>query len=190
MLYEISRFLIDVVGGLLASACLLRAWMQWLRLPARNPLGVFIQSLTDWLVRPLRRVIPGWRGVDWASIVAAFLVALTSVLLATMASGALAASWSAPGALLLFSLALVWTLKWALYLALIVVLVAAVMSWINPHAPLLPLFDSLAAPLLRPIRRILPLMGRFDLSPLVLILLIQIALIALRNLSIGSLGIY
>ena len=62
MLYQIASFLLDVVGGLLTGACLLRLYMQWQRVPFSNPVGGLVFALTDWLIMPLRRVIPPTRG--------------------------------------------------------------------------------------------------------------------------------
>ena len=60
-------FIVDVAFGLIVYPLLLRFFMQWLRAPFRNQLGMAVQALTDWLVKPMRRVIPGWRGLDWSS---------------------------------------------------------------------------------------------------------------------------
>lgn len=67
MLYQIASFLLDVVGGLLTGACLLRLYMQWQRVPFSNPVGGLVFALTDWLIMPLRRVIP-LRGVGMCPV--------------------------------------------------------------------------------------------------------------------------
>ena len=64
-------FLIDVVFGLFTYSLLLRLVMQLMRAPFRNPLGQSVMALTDWIVKPLRKVLPGVGGVDWASVIAA-----------------------------------------------------------------------------------------------------------------------
>ena len=74
MLYQIASFLLDVVGGLLTGACLLRLYMQWQRVPFSNPVGGLVFALTDWLIMPLRRVIPPVGRWDVSSLVAAVLV--------------------------------------------------------------------------------------------------------------------
>lgn len=189
MLQQILQLIVDFVGTLLAGACLLRAWMQWQRVGVRNALGQFVLTVTDWLVRPLRRVVPGYGGVDWASLIGASLVSLCAVLVlagASMASGA----GSFPNVALLLGVAVMWTIKWAVYLAQALVLIMAILSWVNPFSPLLPVVDALAGPLLRPIRRIVPLIGRVDLSPVIFLLLAQIALIVLRRLALETLGVF
>lgn len=180
MLYQILHLVVDFAGTLLAGACLLRAWMQRQRISMRNPLGQFVMTLTDWLIVPLRRLLPGYGGIDWASLLAAFLVALLAVgVLAFVVAPGL------PPLLSLVLTALLWLVKWTVYLAQALVLVMAVLSWVNPFSPLLPVVDALAGPLLRPIRRVLPNVGRIDLSPLVFLLLAQIALIVLHEAGRG-----
>jgi YggT family protein len=67
---QILKYLIDVVFGLFTYALLLRFVMQAMRAPFRNPLGQAVIALTDWIVKPLRRVLPGYKGLDWASLIA------------------------------------------------------------------------------------------------------------------------
>src|SRR5271169_441036 len=96
MLYDAARFLINIIFGLLVYAVLLRFLMQCLRAPFRNPLGHAVSALTDWAVKPLRKVLPGYRGYDWASLVVAWLLqalwlAALMALSSTVLSGAIAA---------------------------------------------------------------------------------------------------
>jgi len=183
MLYEIIHLIVDFVGGLIVGACLLRAWMQIMRIGGNNPLGVFVMGLTDWIVRPLRRLVPGYAGIDWASIIAAVVVTL----LATTLDLSIRFAGVPPPDLLLV-LTIVWLIKWTLYIALLLILIAAVLSWVNPFSPLLPFFDALTRPLLGPIRRVLPSAGRIDFSPLVAFLVIQVALIVVNHVAGRVLG--
>src|SRR5215217_3099603 len=93
MFLQITSFLLDVVAGLLGGACLLRLYMQVQRIPFGNPVGRFIFALTDWIVVPLRRVLPSYRKWDSASIIAAYLIELAQFgilwLLAGRSGGAL-----------------------------------------------------------------------------------------------------
>ena len=70
---QVIKYLLDVVFGLFTYALLLRFAMQTLRAPFRNPVGQAVIALTDWIVKPLRRVLPGFKGIDWASLVATIL---------------------------------------------------------------------------------------------------------------------
>ena len=71
MLIDALRFLINIVFALIVYSALLRFIMQCLRAPFRNPLGQAVAALTDWAVKPLRKVLPGFRGLDWASLIVA-----------------------------------------------------------------------------------------------------------------------
>lgn len=173
MLLQIVRLLIDTVGVLIAGSCLLRLWMQIRRVGVRNPVGTFVLALTDWLVLPLRKIVPGAGGIDWASLIGAYLVAVVAAAILLAVAGALDAGQ-------VFLIALIWTVRWALYLVMVLVIAIALLSWLNPFSPFLPIFDALAMPFLRPIRRILPPIGRVDLSPLVLFVIVQILLMFLQ----------
>ena len=172
LLTEIALMLLRLVASFLGGALLLRAYMTWLRVGYRNPLAQFVVAVTDWAVRPLRAVLPRTSRWDWASLAAAFLIALVSVAAADAIGGkmALDAAWLLP-------LALGLMLRWALYLALTLVFVYGLLSIVNPEAPLAPTFDLLTRPLLAPFRRVIPPVGGFDLSPMALIAVIWILLL-------------
>ena len=93
MLYQIASFLLDVIGGLLTGACLLRWYMQWQRVPFSNPVGGLVFALTDWLVVPLRRVVAPAGRWDLSSLVAAVLLQLVQYLLLALLLG-LGAAWA------------------------------------------------------------------------------------------------
>ena len=169
---RILWLLIETAGSLLSVACVLRAYAHRVHLNPRNPISQFVAALTDWLVGPLRRLMPPGRTMDWASVVAALLVAaLTALAFLTVVGGV---SVPNPGAVLF--LALVWLIRWTIWLVIGLVIVQAILSWVNPYAPLAPAIQQLTQPFLAPIRRVIPLVGGVDLSPLVLIVLLQVLL--------------
>jgi YggT family protein len=190
MFQEILFLLANTVGMLFVGSCLLRLWMQMRRVGMRNQVGSVVMHLTDWIVKPLRRAIPGTGGVDWASLIGAVLISLAAAAVTLVLLSAVDGFMRPPVPEVVVGLALVWLVKWALYLASLMVLVVAVLSWVNPFSPVLPVFDALTAPLLRPIRQILPNVGRFDLSPLVLFVIIQILEIILQGLAARWIGMY
>ena len=181
MLAKIVLFVLDSVCGFLTLALLARFAMQWARAPFRNPLGQFIVAVTDWMVRPLRRVIPGLFGLDTASLLLAWLWQVVYQGIALGLSGMLFAVSAAP-ILLVALLALLEVTKISLYLVMGAVLISAVFSWVNPYAPLADIFNTLTRPLLRPFRRVIPPIGGVDLSPLALLLMLQIALFVVASL--------
>jgi len=177
MLYQIASFLLDVVGGLLTGACLLRLYMQWQRVPFSNPVGGLVFALTDWLIMPLRRVIPPVGRWDVSSLVAAMLVQLVQYALLTLLLGA-GSAWAWLPWLALFGL-----LRVAVSGLIGLLIVYAVLSWVQGgRSPLADVIARLCEPVLRPFRRVIPLMGGFDLSPLVALVVLQVVMIVLGHL--------
>src|ERR1700692_85492 len=80
VLYSIFFMIVDVVASMLAGVLLLRFWMQVGRVRAPPNLGQFVFQLSDWLFKPLRKVLPGIGGYDWASLLGAFLVVALSII--------------------------------------------------------------------------------------------------------------
>lgn len=181
MLTQIFLFVLDTLCGLLSFALLARFALQWVRAPFRNPLGQFIIAVTDWMVRPVRRLLPGLYGLDMASLLLAWLWQVAYQGIALGLAGVLHAVSPEP-TFVVAALAALEVAKLGLYLALGAVLVSAIFSWVNPHAPMADVFNTLAHPLLKPFRRVIPPVGGVDLSPLVLLLVLQIALFVVASL--------
>jgi YggT family protein len=178
MINQALKLVFDVAFGLFTYGLLLRFAMQALRAPFRNPLGQSVIALTDWIVKPLRRVVPGAGGYDWASMIGAWLfqAAWLLALYLLFGSGFAGITFGAAGYIALA--ALVELLKSAIWLLVIVVFAQAILSWVAPEGPLAGLLNALTFPFLRPIRRWLPpIGGTLDLSPLVVIVLAQLVLI-------------
>lgn len=169
MLYSIFSLIIDTVASLLAGVLLLRFWMQAIRLRPPPQVAQFTFHLTDWMVQPLRKLVPGVGGYDWATLIGAILVAILAVTIDVT----LSAGFSPQMILVLTVLRFI---QWILYGFMGLIIVSAVFSWVNPEAPLAPFVGALSDPLLRPLRRVVPLIGNIDLSPLVALLLLQISL--------------
>src|SRR5690349_18263078 len=87
MIGEAIRFVLEAIFSLFILAALVRFWMQALRAPARNPIAQFSMALTDWAVKPLRRVIPGLLNLDWASLIVAFAFELALQFLLLLVRG-------------------------------------------------------------------------------------------------------
>lgn len=184
MLIRILSFLLETIFFLLIAAALLRAWMNWVRVNMSAQPGSFVMALTDWLVKPLRRALPrslAQSRVDWASVIAAAVLALAYALLWALLVGML---WGALGLaplvlLTLLSFALKMLVRVALQTLFILVLGFAILSWIQPGSPAYALLGRLTEPVLAPLRRVIPVVGGVDISALVLIVLLQIALMVI-----------
>jgi YggT family protein len=169
----ILQLIVDTAASVVGGVLLLRFWMQVIRVRPPSSVAQFTFTLTDWLVRPLRRILPGVGGYDWASLLGAFLIVLaaSSVMLLAGATG--------QGVVLY---ALFRFLNWIIYGFMGMLIIEVIFSWINPHAPLAPFVHALNDPLLRPLRRVIPPVGGLDLSVLVALILLQIAQYLLRQL--------
>ncbi|OGB20951.1 MAG: hypothetical protein A3I66_19850 [Burkholderiales bacterium RIFCSPLOWO2_02_FULL_57_36] len=169
MLYNIFSLILDTVATVLAAILLLRFWMQTVRVRPPSSIAQFMFQLTDWMVKPLRRVVPGVGGYDWASLLGAFLIALLLVVVHLWIVSALSIQT-------VMVLSVLRLLQWVLYGFMGLIIIEVIFSWVNPHAPLAPLVRALTDPLMRPLRRVIPLIGGIDLSPLVAFILLRIAL--------------
>jgi YggT family protein len=175
---QILKYLIDVVFGLFTFALLLRFVMQTMRAPFRNPLGQAVMALTDWIVKPLRRVFPGYKGLDWASLIATVLFQFLWLLALRLVFGGF--GFTGDGILFLVVRTVFDLVEHVLWLFIVIVIVQAILSWVAPDGPLSGLLNALTFPLLRPIRRVIPpIGGTLDLSPLVFIVAAQILLMLL-----------
>ncbi|PNH85768.1 hypothetical protein C1M56_17945 [Vibrio diazotrophicus] len=165
-------FLISTVFDLYIMVVILRIWLQAARADFYNPFSQFIVKATQPVVAPLRRVIPSVGSVDLATVLFAYvLCVLKFVAMILIASGG-AVSFSTD---FLF-LGLLSLIKAAGGLLFWVLLLRAILSWVSQgRSPIEYVFHQLTEPMLAPIRRIIPPMGGFDLSVLVLFIVLQFA---------------
>ena len=180
MFAQIGQLIIETIANFFVFALLLRFYMQVFRAPFRNPVGQFLAAVTNWMVLPARRVIPGLFGIDLATLVLAWLVQVLSMLLI----GAMLGAVNIGGAIgLVLPMAAIELLRHSLRMLIVLVIVQVVVSWMNSYTPLSPLFDALTRPFYNLFRRFIPPIGSVDLSPLFVVLLAQIGL-----LLVGGLG--
>lgn len=180
MFGDIARFLLNTVFTLFGAALLLRAWMQVVRMPPYNPVSNAVMQATNWIVLPLRKILPGGK-IDWASIVAAFIAAAVYVTLMVVLAG-VDPTLMLPMLLLVAVLTVV---KWALNLIIWMTILMALLSWLNPQSPAMPLLYQITAPFLDPLRRILPRLGGIDLSPILLFVIVQVLLMVVTRLAVS-----
>jgi YggT family protein len=167
-------FLIQAAFGFYLLAVMLRFLLQCVRADFYNPLVQFLVRITNPPLWPLRRIVPGYHGLDLAAVVLAFVLQLLEVWLVTTLLGQRASV----GVLLL--LAFGELLKLVINIYLWSVVIQAVLSWVNPDPrhPIIRLLAQLTAPVLRPARRLIPPISGVDLSPiLVVVTLIFISLL-------------
>jgi len=175
LLLDFLNLTIDTAATLMAAVFLLRFWSQVARVRPPDSLVKFTLKVTNWLVLPLRRIIPGFAGLDWPCLLGAMLMA---VLAAT------SAVWTTPyfSAKFVLLLSLQQLANWMIYGLMGLLVLEAIFSWINPNAPLAPFIQAMNTPLLAPLRRIIPPLGGIDLTVLAALILLRVAL---KLISVG-----
>ena len=187
-LSDVFTYLIYVFFGLYILAMLLRFLLQAVRADFYNPISQSLVKVTNPLVIPLRKILPGYGGLDLASLLLALILQILMVtLLVLIQTGAMLAP---------LPLLLVGVLGLASYLLKIyffALLAMIVMSWIAPggNHPALYLLHQITEPVMAPFRKVLPSMGGLDFSPILVFIIINVLQIVLRNLafSLGILGL-
>jgi len=157
-----------VLGVFGLVVVLLRFWLQWAKADFYNPMSQFVVKATSFAVKPLRKIIPGFGGLDLASLLLAFIVAVAKI------STLMLVIYNAWAIQPVIIQALITVLKEGLNLVFWVLIIRAILSWVSQgYNPIEAVLHQLTEPMLKPIRKILPSMGGLDLSVLVLIIGIQ-----------------
>ncbi len=176
MLSNALIFLIETAFGLFIVALLLRFYLQWVRASYRNPLSEFVHALTDFMVRPARRVVPGLWGLDLATLALAWILQLLELVIVAQLRGHAFGPDTGLAVAALLLLALVVLVKIGLYILMALIIFYVVLSWVSPHSPVMPRLNQLARPWLRLLQRRIPPIGNVDLSPLLAVVVIQLLL--------------
>jgi YggT family protein len=176
---QILNFILQSIAGFFTCALLARFAMQWARAPFRNPIGQFIITVTDWMVKPARRIIPTAWGHDLPSLFLAWLMQVIYLGIIYGISGVLHAGFDHVAFIALA--AVIDTAVVACNLVFAIVIISALLSWINPQAPIAPVINALAGPLLQPFQRVIPPIGGIDLSPIALLFALKLIELALAS---------
>jgi YggT family protein len=176
MFSDALSFLVRNLAGFFILNLLLRFYLQVARASFAHPLAQFTVKLTNFAVLPVRRVVPSISGYDTATLLLAWTTSLLMHLGLLLLSPWPLSMITANGLVGVALLALLTLFQFSLYLLFGAVLVQAILSWTSPYNPITPLLDALTRPYLAPLRRLLPNMGGLDLSPLLLILILQMLL--------------
>lgn len=168
-------FIVKTISDLYLLTFLLRIVLQWVRADFYNPISQFVIKATDPLVLPARKLLPRSRHIDVPALVVLIVLEAAATWLLLALAGV-----SLPGLSLLFVVALR-LIALVFWLYSISILVYVILSWIAQaqYSPVAALLHDIVTPVLNPVRRIVPLIGGLDLSPLLVLILIQAASIAL-----------
>ena len=175
MIQQAIAFVLDAIFDLFILAVLVRFWMQALRAPVRNPIAQFTIALTDFAVRPVRRLIPGFFRLDLASLLVAWLAEFVLQVLLLLIIGASLTDNPAVLSVVLF-LSLVKLVRLSIYVFMGAIIIGAVLSWVQSYNPVAPFFDALSRPFLRPMQRAIPPIGGVDITPVLVLILFQLIL--------------
>lgn len=165
-----ATFLIETIFGLYILIVMLRFLLQWARADFYNPVSQFIVKATQPALKPLRKIIPGIGGLDAAALVFMIILKLVELWLVT---GLLGLSPQIGGLVILSIADLLGLL---INVFIFSILIQVIISWVNPgmHNPVMGLLHSLTEPLLGPARRVIPPISGLDLSPIVVIIILQL----------------
>ena len=178
-----AQILIEFVFGILVGLLVLRILLQLVRANFHNPICQFLYKASNPLLMPLRKIIPAWRRLDIAGVVLAWaLLLLKRVLIFAML-----ASVPSFGGLVLIAMADL--IGFTLMVMLILIFVRVILSFVgsDSYHPVVPLVFQLTEPVLKPVRKRLPVLGGFDLSPMIVVLAIFLlqALVVAPLLDLG-----
>lgn len=168
--------ILDTVFGLFIIALLLRFYLQLMRAPYGNPLTPFLIALTDFLVRPVRRIVPGLFGLDLATLLLAWLIEFFVLSMTLWLNGMAPHPYTPATVVVLFLLSATGLLKQSIHIFMVVLIIQAIMSWVNPYSPIASVLNSLSRPFLIFFQRRIPSVGNVDLSPLIVLFIFQLVL--------------
>jgi YggT family protein len=177
-LIEALAFLVRTVFDLYLLAVVLRFLLQMVRADFYNPVSQFLVKITNPVLIPIRRVVRGYGGVDWPSVLLMLILKSMQIsILALLISG----NFPVLTGLLVLSIAEL--LKLIIYIFMIAVFIQVILSWVSPGAynPATVMLYQLTEPLLRPARRVIQPVGGMDLSPLLVFIVLQLLIILLVN---------
>lgn len=192
MLAQIIITTLQIVSTFYLTIVLLRFLLQLARADFYNPICQFAVKATNPLLRPLRRIIPGWGGIDGAALVLAVLIqALTFVLILT----ALSKGFPAINPLTLLAWAALTVLGLIVKIYFWSVLAVVIVSWIAPGSPhpAIQLVAQLTEPIMRPVRNVMPSIGGLDLSPIAVFLILNVVSVMIeymaQGIGLGNIGV-
>ena len=175
MLIQALIFLIDSVATAFVAVLLLRFHLQATRASFNNPLSQFAMTLTDFAVKPARRLVPGLWGLDMATLLLAWLVQFLLILMVIALTGGVTVL-TAPAFGGIALIAWLELTKIALWMVIMLQFMLFVVSFANPHSPYMGLLNAMNRPFSRRIQKIVPPIGHIDLSPMVVVLLCSVLL--------------
>ncbi|MCG2580877.1 MAG: YggT family protein [Marinobacter sp.] len=185
MLADILITILLIASTFYMTIVLLRFLLQLARADFYNPISQFVVKATNPPLRPLRKIIPGWGGIDGAALVLAIVIqAIAFLLILVTLNGGMPSinpltllAWAALNVLDLVVKIYFWS-----------VIAVVVISWIAPgsHHPAIQLVAQITEPVMRPVRNVIPSMGGLDLSPIVVFLILNVISVVINHMKIAA----
>ena len=181
-LSEIAGYLVQTLLSLYLVAMLLRFILQLVRADFYNPISQFLIKATNPLVVPIRKVIPGFAGLDIATLLLALLLQTLAIVVLLLLNGL-----ALPNPLLILAWAALGLVGLLVNIYFFALLAMIILSWVAAGSshPAIYLLHQITEPVMVPFRRILPSMGGLDLSPILVFVMINVIQIALRHMAAG-----
>jgi YggT family protein len=182
-LNEIFGYLLQTVVSLYMVAMLLRFLLQLVRADFYNPICQFLVKVTNPLLIPLRKVVPGFGGIDIAALLLTLALQMIAIAMMMLLNGISPAN--------IFTL-LIWSVLGVIGLLVNIyffaLLAMIILSWVAPGSnhPAVYLLHQITEPVMAPVRSLLPSMGGLDLSPILIFILINVVQIALRHMALSA----
>lgn len=177
MINTALQFLLHTILGLFTIAVLLRFYLQLTNAPFHNPVSQTIVALTNFAVRPLRRIVPSWGGLDLSTLLLAYLSQLLLHLGLLFARDFPLFVAGQPVWLALLGLGLIGIIKFSIYIFLYAVILQAILNWFHQQTLISPALNALTRPVMRPVQNLVPRLNGVDLSPLVIFIFAELLLI-------------
>jgi len=169
-------FLIKTILDLLTLAFLLRFYFQLTRVSFQNQTAQVIVTLTNFAVKPVRRIIPSFGKIDASTLLLAYISQLLLAVCTLWISEFPLFIASNKIWLTILTIAFISTISLSITIFLYSVLIQAILSWVNPHTPIAPVLNNLTQPILKLLRKFIPAAGNIDLTPLIFIIAAQLLL--------------
>ncbi len=161
--------LIDILVGLYITVILLRFFLQYFRADFYNPLSQFVVKATDPLIKPMRKIIPGFLGIDVSSLLLAYLVIIFKIFLISILEGLFDFNF-----LYITLYSIVELLQSILRLFMFLIFLRVILSWVSPGGfnPIMAVLGQVSEPLIGKFRKILPATGVIDFAPMLALIMI------------------
>ena len=185
MLPKILLTILSIASSFYMTLVLLRFLLQLARADFYNPISQFVVKVTNPPLRVVRKLVPGWGGIDGAAIVLAILIQALTFTLVLLLEDASAALFN-PAWLLSWSVLNVAGLVATLYFWAVIAVV--VISWIAPGSshPAIQLVAQITEPVMRPVRKVVPSLGGLDLSPIIVFLILQVITVMIDHMKVAT----